>query len=194
MVYKLKPLELSLDFADQSYELGDTIDVQVTLTPNGDQEVRGGRVDLVCEERYKQRGTTFVPDTYSQASRAGGGISGSTRSVGTEREERVVHSTVSILEEGRLAGGAPSILAARLLVQPTPPPHFEDAKALQRDAQSSWTFKWTLVATVNVVRGRDPKVQRAVKVKLPQAAVGGRVGAKPRLSTPKRRTGSGPGA
>ena len=189
MVYKLKPLELGLDFKDRVYEFGDTIDVQVALTPNGDVDARGGRVDLVCEERYIQTGTTFVPDTYAQMSRAGSVTSGQTRDVATARRERVVHSTVSLLEAGRLAGGTPSIHTGRLLIQPTPPPHLEEARALQRDAQSAWTFKWTLVAIIDVVRGRNPRVQRAVKVRLPQAEVGSRAGAKPRMSTPKRSTG-----
>ena len=189
MVYKLKPLELSFEFEDRVYELGDTIDVQVTLTPNSNVDVRGGRVDLVCDERYIQTATTFVPDTYAQTSRAGSVTSGQTRDVATERKERVVHSTVSLLETGRLAGGTPSIHTGRLMIQPTPPPHFEEARALQRDAQSAWTFKWTLIAIIDVVRGRNPRAQRAVKVRLPQAEVGSRVGAKPRMSRPKRSTG-----
>ena len=52
MVYKLKPLELGIDLEDREYELGDAINVQVTLTPNGDVRVRQARVDLVCEETY----------------------------------------------------------------------------------------------------------------------------------------------
>ena len=51
MVYKFKPLELSLDFEDRDYELGDTVDVQVDLVPNGDVHVREARIDLVCEQR-----------------------------------------------------------------------------------------------------------------------------------------------
>ena len=50
MVYKLKPLELSFDFEDRWYDLGDTIDIQVNLKPNGEVGVREARVDLVCEE------------------------------------------------------------------------------------------------------------------------------------------------
>ena len=50
MVYKLKSLELGLDFEDRGYELGDTINVRVNLTPNGDVDVREARIDLVCEE------------------------------------------------------------------------------------------------------------------------------------------------
>jgi hypothetical protein len=193
MVYKLNPLEISLDFEDRVYDLGDAINLEVTLTPNGDSNVRVGRVDLVCEERYSQTGTTFVPDTYASSTGAGQGTSGSTRNVGTERKERVVHSTVKFLEPGRLAGGAPSVHTARLQVQPSPPPHFEESIALQKDAQNSWTFEWTLIATIDVVRGRNPSVGRAVRVNLPQGPVGGSVDAKPRMTTPKRRTGPSSG-
>lgn len=193
MVYKLKPLELDLDFEDRGYDLGDSIDIQVTMTPNGDVDVRGGRLDLVCEQHYSQRGTTFVPERLHKAAMPGGVMTGSKREVRTDRKEKVMHSTVSLQEPGRFRNGTPSTRTARLLVQPTPPPHFEEAMALQGDAQSSWTFKWRLVATINVARGRDPKVQRTVKIRLAQAAAGGRVGAKPRMSTPKRRTGSAAG-
>ena len=110
------------------------------------------------------------------ATRSRSSVAPGTRNVATDRKERLVHSTVSFLEAGRLRGGAPTIRAARLLVQPTPPPHFEEAMALQGDAQSSWTFKWRLVASVNVARGRDQKRQRQVRVKLPLAPVEGRVG------------------
>jgi hypothetical protein len=44
--------------------------------------------------------------------------------------------------------------------------HLEDARALQADASSSWTFRWTLVTTLDVVRGRNPKRQRLVKVRV----------------------------
>ena len=189
MVYKLKPMDISFDFENRVYDLGDAIELQVTLTPNGDANVRDGRIDLVCEEHYSQTGTTFVPDTYASSTGAGQGTSGSTRNVGTERKERVVHSTVSFLEPGRLTGGAPSVHTVRLQVQPSPPPHFEELIALQDDAQSSWTFEWTLTATVDVVRGRNPSVVRAVRVNLPKAPAGRKDDAKPRMTTPKRRTG-----
>ena len=193
MMYKLNPLEVDLDFEDRVYELGDAIKVQVTLTANGDVNVRGGRIDLLCEEHYSQMGTTFVPDTYASSTGAGQGTAGSTRNVGKERKETVVHSTVSFLEPGRIASGTPSVNTTRLQVPPSPPPHFEESIALQADAQSSWTFSWTLVATVDVVRGRNPSVGRVVKVNLPQGPVGGSVDAKPRMTTSKRKTGSSNG-
>ena len=124
MVYKLKPLELGLDFEDCGYDLGDSIDIQVTMTPNGDVDVRGGRLDLVCEQHYSQRGTTFVPERLHKAAMPGGVMTGSKREVRTDRKEKVMHSTVSLQEPGRFRNGTPSTRTARLLVQPTPPSAF----------------------------------------------------------------------
>ena len=49
MVYKLKPLELSFDFEDRVYDLGDTVDLQVTLTPTQ----RRGRERWACRSRLR---------------------------------------------------------------------------------------------------------------------------------------------
>jgi hypothetical protein len=57
MVYKLKPLEVGLEFEDRTYRLGDTINVTVDLNPRGDVHVREARVDLVCQERYWENST-----------------------------------------------------------------------------------------------------------------------------------------
>mgnify|MGYP001232824560 CR=1 FL=1 len=54
MVYRLRPLELSFEFEDRSYRLGETVRLTVELTPSTDVQVREGRVDLVCEQRYVQ--------------------------------------------------------------------------------------------------------------------------------------------
>ena len=194
MVYKLTPLELSLEFEDRDYGLGDMIDIQVRLVPNGDVDVREARVDLVCEERYARHESGIVIGFGGAASIQGGSTSKSTDYVPASssvslRTESYVHSSVVFLKDATLRSGAPSAHSTRLQIQPFSPTHLDEARDLHRDAKSSWTFKWRLVVSVNVVRGRDPKRQRKVKVKLPQARVGGRVGAKPRMSTPKRRTG-----
>ena len=51
VISRLRPLGVNLDFGDQSYMLGGTIDISVELNPRRDVEVREGRVDLVCEVR-----------------------------------------------------------------------------------------------------------------------------------------------
>ncbi len=164
MIQRGNPLELSLEFDARTYNLGDTIDVFVELQPSANVSVRSGRLDLVCEERYIQRGESFVPDFYGNTFT----YSGQTSHVAKERKETFVHSTVQFMEETRLTGGATESRRVRLVVSNTTPPHFEEAQALERDASSSWGFSWTLVATVDVARGRDAHVEREVKIRLPK--------------------------
>ena len=95
-----------------------------------------------------------------------GGISGSTGHLAKERREKFVHSSVPFVTAAELKTGTPGRYTARLQILPAPPPHAEEAKALVRDASSSWSFHWTLVATVDVARGRDPRTQRKIKVTL----------------------------
>ena len=161
MLNRILPLDLSLEFEPKAYTLGETIDVVVEIRPPADIRLRSGRLDLVCEEHYTQRGVSFVPDFY-----AGMNPSGQTSHVAKERKEQFVHSTVQFMEETRLTGGATTSRRVSLAVETAPPPHFEESLALERDASSAWTFNWTLLATVDVALGRDAQVEREVKITL----------------------------
>ena len=65
MLHRILPLEMSLQFDERAYTLGETIEALVEMEPSADIRVRSGRIDLICEERYIQRGVSFVPDTYA---------------------------------------------------------------------------------------------------------------------------------
>ena len=165
MVYRLNPLDLKLEVDSPTYKLGDTISLTVTLEPRGDVDVREARVDLVCVERFVH---AAAPASAGFASWSGVPVQVSSSSIHSTRErtESYVHSSEVFLRDTRLPAGVPSTHAIKLRIQPVPPRHTDEAKALIRDATSSWTFKWRLVAAVNVVRGRDPKRQRAITVNL----------------------------
>ena len=163
MVYRLRPMEVSFDFEDREYSLGDTIRVDVELVPNGDVSVREARVDLICEERYVENYSVSGPGLYSNPGVAAPRAQISSQVI-REQKETYVHSTEVFLSDAKLSAGISLRFQARLKVEPTPPVHAEDARALQRDADRSWTFKWTLVMTVDVVRGRNPKTQHVVRV------------------------------
>ena len=164
MLHRMLPLELSLEFESRPYTLGETIEAVVEMQPSADIQVRSVRLDLVCEEHYTQRGVSFVPDFYASNMQ----ISGQTSHVANDRKEHFVHSTVQFMEETRLNGGATTTRRVSLVVGTEPPPHFEESLALERDASSAWTFNWTLLATVDVARGRDAQVEREVKITLPK--------------------------
>ena len=47
MVTRLRPLEVSMAFKDQSYTLGDIMNIDLGLEARRDVTIRGGRIDLV---------------------------------------------------------------------------------------------------------------------------------------------------
>jgi hypothetical protein len=51
MVYKLDPLDISLDFGRGPYRLGDTINATVTLTPYSNVKIREASLNLVAQVR-----------------------------------------------------------------------------------------------------------------------------------------------
>ncbi len=204
MVYRLKPLELSLDFEDRTYKLGDTISVRVELVPNRNVDVREVRVDLMLDERFSHTSGSSMEMPVYQSTPSIGGMSGmggggsASRQIGTtklsvdagkDRRTTRVHSSAAFLQDTRLTPGMPNVHDTRLEIDPTPPEHLDEAKALVSDAGSSWSFKWTLVATVDVVRGRNPKRQRVVKTALPELEERGQTPPRRRISRPKPPTG-----
>ena len=45
MVSMLRPLEMSVEFENKTYQLGDTIDVTVEMSPSRVVQVRGGTLN-----------------------------------------------------------------------------------------------------------------------------------------------------
>ena len=147
----------------------------------------GGRYAVTRTLRQGQRGTGQT----AVLARRGRGPSARSEyvmsPVVSQRTESYIHSSLVFLTDTTLSSGRPGTYDARLQIQPSPPTHLDEARDVLRDASESWSFKWRLVASVNIVRGRDPRRQRRVKLLLPQVPVGR--GAKPKVSTPKKRTG-----
>ncbi len=173
MVYKLRPLELALEFEDRPYKLGDTIYVRLDLKPNGDVSVREVRVDLECQQRYWESSTlTMEVPVIIHSLQGGEGVS-APRQTGTdtvvkqvskELKESFMHSSVEFLNGETLRMGSPRTAEVKLEIEPVPPPHAAEAKELVKDSGRSWSFNWTLIAEVNVVRGRNPKQRRVVRI------------------------------
>ena len=155
MVYKLRPLKLRLDFEDRAFRLGETVRLRIELEPGSDVEVREGRVDLVCEERWTEVYTVMTSTRY------GGGTAAVSlpKQSSKQHRERYVHSSVVFLQDTRLQSDSPSSHDVRFQIQPEPPPH----TGSQREEA---TVKWWLLATIDIVRGRNPRTQRVVKIVL----------------------------
>ena len=157
MVSRLRPLDVTVDFDDRTYKLGDTIDLRVALTARGDVGVREGRVDLECEVRYIEHSTVMMPAYRRTASGPGTPVSTASipqvrKQITKEHKETYVHSSVSFMTDAQLPAGTRQYRAG-LEVQLEPPAHADQG-----------TVKWTLVTTIDVARARDVKRRRRVKV------------------------------
>ena len=152
MVSRLKPLNVSLDFQEGPYKLGETIRLKVILEPTRDVELREGRIDLVCQETYTESYTVTGPTLYASSGRAAPRAQ-VPRKVTKQHKETYTHSSVVFLQETMLDAESATAYDVRLEIQPESPPHADNA-----------TAKWTLVANVDVARARDVKSRRAVKV------------------------------
>lgn len=56
MVSRLRPVDIAISFDDRTYQLGETIRIDVVVTPKVDVTVREARVELVCLARYTEIG------------------------------------------------------------------------------------------------------------------------------------------
>ena len=123
MVYRLKPLELSFDFEDRVYELGDRINIRVTLNANRDVDVREARADLVCEEIYSRKESGIVVGGGGVGAIQGGKLTATTDYVAasswtSKKTESDVHSSVVFLEDTTLDSDGSGTYDAILPIQP----------------------------------------------------------------------------
>ena len=152
---RLRPLDVKLIFEDRPYKLGETIDLTAELDARSDVEVREGRVDLVCEERWKEIYTVMVPVARPLSSERGAVYVPPKvpKQVTKEFRETYVHSSVVFLQDTRLDSTTRGSYRASLEIEPEIPPHAAEA-----------TVRWKLVAAIDVTRARDIKTRRAVQV------------------------------
>lgn len=178
---------LDIDFPDREYELGGRIDVRIILTPERDVRIRNARVDLVCNQTYTHH-SAWEGGTAPRAGYSGRGVYVAGGMDVDQRTESYVHSTARALEDTSLRAGVAETHRVDLRVDPTPPKRWEQAVEDDRNAAAAWSFAWTLSISLDIARGRDMKVERDVRIKLPPLSAG-TSSSKPSMSRPKRPTG-----
>ena len=156
MVTRLFPLGVKVSFEDRSYKLGETINLAVELSPKRDMEVREGRVDLVCEERWTDRSTVMVPQPI-RGSRGGVVVAGPMvpKQVTEHHRESYVHTSVVFAKDAQLRSGATTRYSPGMDIGTERPAHAEKA-----------TVIWRLRTTVDLAGARDITARRSVKVAL----------------------------
>ena len=152
---RLSPLDVKLFFEDRPYKLGETIDLTTELDARGDVDVREGRVDLLCEERWTEIYTVMVPVTLRSSGRRLMTSPKVPKRVTKAHRETYVHSSIIFLQNTRLEATTRGSYRASLEIEPESPPNAAEA-----------TVRWRLVAAIDVARARDIKIRRAVKVTL----------------------------
>ena len=161
MISRIRPLNMNVTFEARPYKLGETVDLVVELDARGDAEIREGRVDLVCEERYTEVYVREVPASHGLVRGTMGNMGPSVRIPGyskqvTERhKDTYVHSSVTFLKDTSLQSGTPVVFNVKLEVGPDAPPH-----------ATKGTVKWELVTSVDVAKARDVTKKHAIKVAL----------------------------
>ncbi len=163
-------MDLTLDFDDRAYRLGDTIAMSVAMEARGPVKVREASVELVCDQKFAESYTVSGPGAYSGLSQplSGGRLPPRPdipSKVGDERIESYAHSRAVFMSGEDLDPGPARQLTVRLPLDAAPPRRWEDAKALEGDAVRSWTFTWRLVVSVDVARGRDARAERPVNIR-----------------------------
>ena len=165
MLHRLDPMDLSLDFDDRPYRLGEMVAVRVEIVPKGRIAIREASVELLCDQKFAETYTVSGPGLYSNP-----GVASPRpqipNQVGSERLESYVHSTAAFFSDVTLEQGELRGFDVRLPIDSAPPRRFDDAKALELDAVRSWSFDWRLVVSVDVAGGRDARLERDVKVQV----------------------------
>ena len=172
MVFKLDPLEVTLEFKHKQYRLGDTVRATVTLVPSSDIVIRKASLNLVVEGRRTeasmgrtmgvggardlQGGKAFVTTDYTPM-----------QQTTEEKAYTEVCYREPFLVSTSLREGIPSRHDVALEIGPGLPRPALEARELQRDANSSLSLeRWWIEVKVDVARGRDPTVRHEIDVNL----------------------------
>jgi hypothetical protein len=153
-------LDVDLIFEDQSYTLGDTIEVKVGLNAIRDAKVRSGRVDLVYEVRWVAPDTEHRPMGRLTRHGPGGPIITSyalrapTKKM-VEHKHSYVIGSAGFLESTHIEANMNGIYNARIQIHKDDPPY-----AFIKGT----SMIWSLVAVLDVVRAVDVKLAKTVKV------------------------------
>jgi len=139
------------------------------VRPERSVEIRGGVVELVLEEKFTKAETVRTMGMGGSAALQGGVVTRSNDYVAatpttTSKIEKHVRSTGSLIGKAKLGSGEVQSYAVKMPIGIAEPRRLQDAKELEKDSTTSWTFTWKLVATVDVARGRNGVAESAVKV------------------------------
>ena len=164
MVTRLRPLEITMLFEERSYKLGETIDIDLELTSRRDVLIREGRVDLMCQELYKQTTTVTYMEDYAKRNHGFKKLTKpyvsftDNRQITRTRNETYSHSGEIFLTNARLFSGATSRHTVRLKIGLEPPEHISDSTVTEGEVP------WAVVAAFDLAQARDATQRQPIRV------------------------------
>ena len=153
-------------FEDRSYKLGETIDIDLELKARRDVVIREGRVDLICQEYYKQTTTVTYLEDYAKRNHGWKKLTKpyvtftDNRQVTRTRNETYSHSSAVFLTDNRLRSGATSRHRVRLAIGPERTEHMSDSTVTEGEVP------WALVAAFDLAQALDASQRQPIKVAL----------------------------
>ena len=166
MVSRLRPIDISITFEDRAYQLGETIRVDVEVTPHMDVTVREAHMEIVCLARYTEIGQR---QQYLGLARGDTGLPVSERfgsdltSASLESESAFTYPGPTFVKELRLSTGSPNRHRLTLDVPAELPENVSGFGPRSRAKTD-----WSIVVSVNVAGARD--VSESVPVNISQFA------------------------
>lgn len=159
LIGRFRPLTINSEFALRSYNLGDDIDLTVQLETKRDLQLREGRVDLECEERYaetymRMHETRHSPGFITTRGRPQIEAPAPKREV-LQFSNLFVHSSVVFLENTDIHSKSLNTFKFRLDIQREWPPH-----------ANAGTVTWFIVTKVRDVSGREFINKREIEITL----------------------------
>ena len=153
MVSRLTPLEIAIGFEDRTYQLGESIRIDVELTPRMDVTVREARVELVCLASFTEVGSS---QQYFGIVRGDTGVPmsepfGSDLTAGSrESEHTETYRGPTFLHGQRLREGTPIRERVRFSIPAELP---ENVSGYGPRARAN--MDWSIQVTVDVAGARD---------------------------------------
>ena len=176
-MYPFKSLDIAVGFEDRVYNLGEEIDLRVTLAAKRSTNIRGLVAELVCEERWShlafvnersasERSPTssefigYMVDRVTDVKPLYDDGKSSKPEHGRwaeidsddDRQQRYVLGTTNFGQDTVVAAGT-TTLCHKIRLPSEPPPHGEKARV-----------QWTLRVRADVVWGPNAKALWAVRV------------------------------
>mgnify|MGYP001060590825 CR=1 FL=1 len=152
MITRLRPLEVTMVFDRRSYALGESIDIDIELEARRDVLIKTGRVDLMCQDDYKQTTTVNYSPKHFHFKKSSPPLLTikRTRQITRSRNETYSHSSTVFLTDTRLRSGTTAKHNVRL--------------SIELELPQTINAMWSLVVSFDVSQARNTSERQPITI------------------------------